>query len=458
MATEGGKVNVRAMIDARLGPYQIWVIVICFLIALVDGVDSQAPSITGPMMAADLGFAHGALGPVLSASPWGALFGALLFGVCADRWGRRPVLIGCSVLFGVAMLATAWSESYTTLLICRLVTGFGIGGALASFFALSAEYAPQRMRAGVVAIIAAAVPFGGILVGLAGPQIFTQFGWRAVYVAGGIASLAICALAFVQLPESLSFMIIRGSDPTKIRKILSRVVPMSRDVVTATIFVTNEEVGSGTSVKHLFTMGRAPVTILLWVACVINYTVLLGTLVWTPTLMKQAGMTLAAGSFAFSFNNVGGIIGVVLSGQIVDRLRFSSFYLLAVFSLCGAVVTALIGYAAPNLVAVAVFSMLAGFFIATVAIGLYSAAAALVYPTFMRSTGIGWCTGFGRLGSTMGPLVVGLMVTSAWGVPADFRGLAFIATINIVVIGAIGLIVHRRRSILAVDAAALSQA
>ena len=458
MTTKGEKVNVRALIDARLGPYQIWVIVICFLIALLDGVDSQAPSVTGPMMMADFGFARGALGPILSASPWGALFGALIFGVCADRWGRRPILIGCSVLFSVAMLATAWSDSYTTLLICRLVTGFSIGGALASFFALSAEYAPQRMRAGVVAIIAAAVPFGGILVGLAGPQIFAQFGWRAVYVAGGIASLVVCALAFAQLPESLGFMVIRGGDPVKIKRILSRVVPMSGDIATATSFVTNEEVGSGTSVKHLFTMGRAPVTILLWIACVINYTVLLGTLVWTPTLMKQAGMTLAAGSFAFSFNNVGGIIGVVLSGQIVDRLRYSSFYLLTLFSLCGAVVTALIGYAAPNLVAVAVFSMLAGFFIATVAIGLYSAAAALIYPTFMRTTGIGWCTGFGRLGSTVGPLVVALMVTSAWSVPADFLGLALIAMINIVVIGAIGLIVRRRRSILAIDAAVLSQA
>jgi AAHS family 4-hydroxybenzoate transporter-like MFS transporter len=457
MAAAVGAINVRDLIDRRVGPYQIWVMTICFMISLVDGVDSQAPSVTGPMMASDLHLAPGALGPILSASPWGALFGAFLFGVCADRWGRRPILIGCGVLFSCATLATAWSDSFTTLLICRLVTGFGIGGALPSFFAMSVEYAPQRRRAGVVAIIASAVPAGGILVGLLGPSILADFGWRAVYFTSGVASLVICFLAFVQLPESLSFMIIRGKDPARIRRVLLRVAPGSVDP-SATKFLANEEARPGVSVKHLFTSGRAPVTILLWVACIINYAVLLGTLVWTPTLMKHAGMSLADGSLAFSFNNVGGIIGVISSGQIVDRLRFSSFPVLAAIALGGAVVTALIGYTAPNLWAVAAFSTLAGLSLATVAIGLYSAAAALIYPTFMRTTGIGWCTGFGRLGSTVGPLLVGAMVAWGWGVPADFQGLALIGAINIVVIGVLGMIVRRRRALLVVDTAVLARA
>jgi AAHS family 4-hydroxybenzoate transporter-like MFS transporter len=441
MAAPAGAVDVRALIDRRIGPYQILVLMICFMISLIDGVDSQAPSVTGPMMVTELHLSPSMLGPILSASPWGALFGALVFGVCADHWGRRPVLIGCSALFGCATLATAWSDSFATLLVLRLLTGIGIGGALASFFALSAEYAPLRHRAGVVAIIATAVPLGGILVGFVGASLLTEFGWRVVYIASGVASIGIGLLALAILPESLSFMIIRGTDPARIRSVLSRIAPKSLDPSASQFFI-GEKSPPGISVKHLFTEGRAPITILIWGACAINYAVLIGVLVWTPTLMKQTGMSLAEGSLAFTFNNIGGIVGVICSGQIVDRLRFSSFPVFSAIALCGTIATALIGYAAPNFLAVAAFSALAGFFLATLAGGLYSVAAVLIYPTFVRSTGVGWSSSFGRLGSSIGPLLVGLMFAAGWDVSIEFLGLAVIAAFNIVVVAAMGVIVR----------------
>jgi MFS transporter, AAHS family, 4-hydroxybenzoate transporter len=359
--------------------------------------------------------------------------------VCADRWGRRPILIGSTALFGFATLATAWGASFTSLLVLRFLTGFGIGGAVASFLALSAEYAPLRHRAAIVAVVGTAVPLGGIVVGFVGASILTDFGWRAVYVASGVASIGICLLALATLPESLPFMIIRKKDPLRIRAVLSRIAKGSVDPST-TQFLIGEDLPPGISVKQLFAEGRAPVTVLLWAASAINYAVLIAVLVWTPTLMKQSGMSLSQGSLAFTFNNIGGIVGVLISGQIVDRYRVSSISIFSAIGLIGAIVTALIGFAAPNVTAVAVFSALAGFSLATVAGGLYAVAAVLIYPTFVRSTGVGWCSSFGRLGSSVGPLLVGLMFAAHWNVSVEFLSLAVLAVLNVIVIGMMGFI------------------
>jgi AAHS family 4-hydroxybenzoate transporter-like MFS transporter len=452
MAADIGSINVRTLIDRRMGPYQIRVFALCFLISLMDGLDSQATSVTGPMMMRDLNLERGALGPILSASQFGALIGAILFGLCADRWGRRGVLIGCGLLFGCATLATAWANSFETLLGLRVLTGLGIGGAVPCYVALASEYAPQHRRAGVVALMVAAIACGGILVGLLGASLLDDYSWRVIYHVCGAVSLVIVLLMIVQMPESLSFMILRGQDPAKIRRVLLRLAPGAVDR-SATRFFIDEEVRAGVPIRHLFTESRAPITILLWAAFFVTYFVLIGTLVWTPTLMKLTGMSVAGGSLALTFNNVGAIIGIIGIGQLVDRSRSSTFLVLAAIFLGGAVATALLGYSAPAFWAVAVFSGLAGFFMAAGVSGLYILAAAL-YPTFMRSTGIGWASAFGRVGASTGPLLVGMMFTAGLSAPADFLGLGLFAAINIVVIGIMGLLARQRSMLHVAEVAA----
>ncbi|MEK9280905.1 MULTISPECIES: MFS transporter [unclassified Bradyrhizobium] len=435
-------VNVSALIDRKVSGYQWWLFAICFLISLIDGLDSQIMSVTGPMIARGLKLSPGALGPLLSASQWGALIGAFGIGFFSDRWGRRRMLLVCGLLFSTATLATAWAESFSTLLTLRIVTGLGIGGAVPCYLALAAEYAPERNRAGVVAVVLGAVPCGGILAGLLGAGLLSSFDWQTVYKVCGALSLLISLLLYASLPESLSFMITRGFDVDKIRAVLQKLAP-NRGYEATTRFVINEEIKRDAPVRHLFTERRAPMTGLLWIAFFINYLVLVGTLVWTPMLLKQAGMSIAEGSLALTFNNIGGIIGIVVAGQLFDRFRSSLFWLLSGMFLGGALATALIGYSVPSFIEVCIMSTLAGLLIPAGLSGLYGVSA-LIYPTFMRSTGIGWSSGFGRVGSSMGPVLVGLMFAAGWSTPLTTLSLGLIALANVVCVWLMSILIKRR--------------
>lgn len=445
-------VNVTTLINRKVGAYQLWLFTICFLISLVDGLDSQIMSVTGPVIARDMQLPAGALGPLLSASQWGSLIGAFGIGFFADRWGRRQTLLACALVFSVGTLATAWADSFTTLFALRIITGLGIGGAVPCYLALAAEYAPENKRAGVVAIILGAVPCGGILAGLLGAGLLNAFDWHRVYEVCGVFSLLVTLLMYVSLPESLSFMITRGNDTTAVRAVLSKLVP-GETYAPGTHFTISEEIKKDAPVRHLFTESRAPLTILLWIAFFISYLVLIGTLVWTPMLMKQAGMSIAEGSLALTFNNIGGIVGIIVAGQVFDRFRSSLFPLLSGMFLIGAIATALIGYSAPSFLQVCIFSTIAGLFIPAGLSGIYGLSA-IIYPTFMRSTGIGWASGFGRIGSSTGPMLVGLMFAASWTTPLTMLSLGIIVLVNVVCVLQMGLMIKRRSTAAAVTPAA----
>jgi AAHS family 4-hydroxybenzoate transporter-like MFS transporter len=428
-------VDVSALIDRRMTPFQLGIFATCFLIALLDGVDSQVISVTGPAMVSDLNLSRAALGPIFSAAPWGGLVGAMVFGPCADRWGRRRFLILCSLICGAATLATPLATSTTSLFALRALTGFGLGGAGPCFVALASEFAPRRVRAGMVTMIWAALPGSGILNGLFGAFVVGDFGWRAIYYGAGAATLVITAAMMVMLPESLSFLVAHQADPARIRRVLTRLAPGAFDT-TATRFLITEETRSGAPVRHLFTEGRGPITILLWLAFLADYFVLLATLIWTPGLLKMTGMSIAAASLALVFNNIGGLLGTIGIGQFVDR--FPSHRALALIFVGGALATAPLGFVAPDFWPVAILSALAGLLVGGGGGGLI-ALAALTYPTFMRSTGIGWALGISRFGSASGPLVVGILVGAAWQPQAIFALLGAVAILIAIVLLAMDL-------------------
>src|SRR5450432_1815456 len=305
MAPNSNVVNVTDLIDqSSFGGYQLWIFAICFAIALMDGLDSQAIGVTAPLMAADLHLSPGALGPIFSASQWGFMLGALAFGPCADRWGRKQFLLASSILFAACTFLTAWADSFASLLIYRTVTGLGLGGAAPCFVALATDYAPRRMRARMVTILWAALPAGGMITGFLASYLLPLYGWRSFYYVAGTLSLLAWLLVLLQLPESLGHMVARGRDPSRIRRILARIAPNQVDR-SATRFAVDEETPAGVPVKHLFTEGRAVGTILLWIAFFIDYFVLIAVLVWTPTLLRQTGMSVSEASLALAVNNIG---------------------------------------------------------------------------------------------------------------------------------------------------------
>jgi AAHS family 4-hydroxybenzoate transporter-like MFS transporter len=440
MSVGSDTVNVSELIDRRLGSYQVCIIAVCFLVALLDGFDSQAIGVTAPLMIPDLHLRPDQLGAIFSSSSWGFLVGALLLGPCADRWGRKQFLIASGLLFSSCTLATPLAGDATSLLWLRFVTGIGLGGVAPCFVSIATEYAPRRMRAALVTVLWTGLPGGGVIVGFLGPVLLPSVGWQGIYYVGGLLSLVAVLLVLATVPESLIFLVIRNRATTRIARIVGRLDPQ---ISTTTRFVASEQARPGVPVRHLFTEGRAITTLLLWVAFFIDYFFLLGTLIWSPTLLKATGMSVGQASAGLAFNNVGGVVGCLVAGYLIDR--FGPHRILIVTFLAACVSLALTGYAAPGFVPVAVLETLDGLFSGGAGAGLI-AFAAILYPSEMRSTGVGWGLGVGRLGGASGPLLGGALMAAQWTPASIFVTFGLIAIPAALTIWVMQLYAKRRHA------------
>jgi AAHS family 4-hydroxybenzoate transporter-like MFS transporter len=160
-------VNVTSLIDDYpLGGLQIRVLVLCGLVALLDGMDLQSIGLAAPSIARALQVEPRAFGAVFSAALLGLMLGAFILGPMADRFGRKRILVASTLTFGVFTIGTALAGSFATLLIVRFLTGLGLGGAMPGFISLASEYAPRRIRALLVTVLWAGFPLGGLVGGV----------------------------------------------------------------------------------------------------------------------------------------------------------------------------------------------------------------------------------------------------------------------------------------------------
>ena len=129
-------VNISEIIDRRpLGAAQIRIVVLCGLVALLDGFDLQSIGLAAPSIAATLHIPPQELGAVFSAALAGLMVGAFALGPVADLIGRKGVLVSATLVFGIFTVCTAFASSFTQLLVIRFLTGVGLGGAMPSFIA-----------------------------------------------------------------------------------------------------------------------------------------------------------------------------------------------------------------------------------------------------------------------------------------------------------------------------------
>ncbi|SEC83721.1 MFS transporter, AAHS family, 4-hydroxybenzoate transporter [Rhizobiales bacterium GAS188] len=419
-------VDVAALIDARpVGWPQIGIIALCGLVVVLDGLDLQGIGLAAPLMAAALHIPPQALGWVFSAALAGLAIGAFVLGPVADRIGRKSVLIGSTLCFGVFSICTALVGDFNQLLICRFLTGLGLGGAMPSFISLTSEYAPKRLRATIVALLWAGFPLGGVIGGLVASRIIPEWGWQSIFWAGGVPPILLAALLWLALPESIGFLVAGGASPHKIAALLARLFP-GIDIGPDRQFVLGEERATGVPIGQLFGSGRAIGTTFLWISFFIAFMMLVTNSAWVPSLLRPQGIEVAQAAFAMASFNFGSLIGTSLAGWLVTRFGAPSI-LPAVF--VGAAASfSLIGYAVPSAALVTLLEALFGLFLGCGSSGLI-ALAALYYPTAIRSTGVGWAMGMGRFGSFLGPLVVGTLVAAHFANTSIFLAIGLPALI-----------------------------
>src|SRR5438128_5549523 len=206
-------VNVQEVIDSRkLSGFQVKVVALCALIVLIDGFDTQAIGYVAPAIIRSWQVNRAALTPVFSAGLFGLMLGALAFGPVADRFGRKPVLIFCTLFFGVMSLLTATADSVQSLIVLRFITGLGLGGAMPNAIALTTEYAPKRIRATTIMIMFCGFSLGAALGGVAAASLISHFGWKSVFVLGGIVPCLAFPFLAALLPESIRYWWCRASE------------------------------------------------------------------------------------------------------------------------------------------------------------------------------------------------------------------------------------------------------
>jgi MFS transporter, AAHS family, 4-hydroxybenzoate transporter len=405
--------DVTALIDrGGIGGFQLRIVVLCALVALLDGADTTSIAIAAAAIASKLGVPMSDFGLIFAAGTLGAMLGAMAFGLLADRFGRKRLLLIATVTFGVFTLLTAHADTYGHLMACRLLAGIGLGGATPCFLALASEYVPSRMRGSAVAALWAAFPLGIMLGGFLNSYLVAAFGWESIFYVGGTLPILVAAILALALPESLQFLILRRGDAAKATAIVSRLAPGAAEI-TVRLAVTSEQV-PGVPVMQLFAEGRAATTVLLWVPFFMAFGGLAVVVFFTPSLLRSAGVPQAAsaGALVNGFHGLGSLVGMAVAGRLIDR--YGPSLTLGTGLALGAVCIVLLGFGVGTVALAAMATALVGLFLGIAGSGSI-AIAALIYPTAIRATGIGWGIGMGRCGQVVLPLIASWLLTQVDG-------------------------------------------
>ena len=410
MSVKPRALTVNELIDNRPpSAFQISAIVLCGFVILFDGFDTQAMGFLVPSIAQDFGVSVGTFGPASTAALFGLMFGALVTGPIADRWGRKSAIVLAVLVFGVMSLLTARASSLNELVLLRFLTGLGLGGAMPNAVSLASEYAPKRLQPMFVSAIFAGMASGNLLAGGVAAVLMPLWGWRSVFAVGGLLPIAL-ALAFIKvLPESLRFLAITGADRARIAAIVRRIAPEAAELPLAP--PSAAERSEGVPVKRLFTEGRGPGTVLLWIPFFMNLLILYFIILWLPSLLTEAGMPTSAGIIAVAVFSAGGIVGSLLQGPLMKA--FGVFFLMAVEFVASLALVWLASVIFANFELMMFVTFVLGVTVQAAQAGM-NVLATMYYPTAIRSTGVGWALGIGRIGSIVGPLIGGTMLQMHW--------------------------------------------
>jgi AAHS family 4-hydroxybenzoate transporter-like MFS transporter len=323
-------------------------------------------------------------------------------------------------------LASVWVDNVTELMILRFITGVGLGAAAPSAIAMTGEYSPKRFRATFVLAIYCGFSLGFIAAGLAANWFIPHYGWRSMFWIGALAPLMLVPVLIRFLPESMVFMIHRKVTAERILKIFRKIDPTIARQKKPTFIVDALEQGQGQgqrgALASLFTRDRVLGTVLLWLVFAINLGEFYALQSWLPSIMTGLNYPMSTVVMATTLTTVGGIAAAFITGPSMDRL--GAYKTLGILYLVGFVCVALTGLAFKS----PLWMLLTANFLAGCCIsgGQKSliALAAVFYPAPIRSTGVGWALGIGRIGGITGPIVVGAALGMGWSPSAVFYAMA----------------------------------
>ncbi len=403
-------IDVAEIIDGqKVGAFQIRAFLLCAAVLFVDGFDVQGITYVAPAISQAWGLPRGAFGPTFSAGLFGVMLGALLIAPLADRIGRRRVIIYSCVAFGLFTLLTVWADSLDTLLVLRFFTGLGLGGALPNAIGLASEYAPRKHRASIVMFVSSGISLGAIAAGRAVAWLIGAFGWQSVFVVGAALPLLLAAALLAGLPESLRFLAAIKTGQGEARRLLGKIA-RGHTIGEHVSITTHDGHTSKATVAALFKHGLGQPTVLLWVAFFMSLLNVYLAISWLPTSLNASGFTVPQSAVITSWYHAGGVIGTYTLGLLMDKLGARTVLVFA-FGLALAGFYAFAAASGLGQWSTTLLLMATGFGVIGGQVGIVTLAS-MIYPVAIRSTGLGWALGVGRVGSIVGPTVGGFMLAT----------------------------------------------
>lgn len=429
-------ISIPELLDrTRLSAFQWRVFVLCFLVAILDGFDTQAIAFTGPSITQAFGLGAGALAPILTAGIVGMVIGAMGLGLLGDKFGRRPTIIGSVALFGLASLATAFAQTTEQILVLRFIAGLGMGGATPVVLSLAAEYGSARHRGTIMTTVLLGLPAGAILGGLLAAKMLPVIGWQGIFAVGGIVPLLLLVVLLTSLPESLHVLARRNTDNGRrqIEQIVARIT--QQPVVSGSHFSVPEQ-ALKTRVSSLFSAGLARNTLGIWTVYLFNWVAWFMFLSWLPTVLKASGLPVEQAPMGTVAVNTVFVLCAIPLSIILPKIN-TRLLLLALF-VFGIVLCLGLANSGQNWTLVFILAGLAGLGIGGQQIVLnYMVAQA--YPTALRATATGWAIALGRVGAIIGSASGGWFLEQ--GGPAGY----YLALVAPLAIAAAGLMIIRPR-------------
>ncbi len=390
-----------ALENQRIGGLQLRVAALCTLVQICDGYDLNSVAWAVPSLIRAWHLPPSSFTLAFLWSSIGILAGALSAGPIGDRFGRRPLLLVSLTIFGVASLLSAMAGSLGMLSLWRFFTGIGIGGGFSGAAALTGDYAPHRLRATMIMATFTGAPIGGFVGGQIVALLLAHFGWPMIFVLGGAFPLVLVPALALWLPESPRFLAARTHLPAHHAALLRRldIAPAQSGPV---------DIARGNPVRMLFGEGYALQTVLLWVVYFCSLLNLFLFAYWMPTVLNLIGMTPGQAVFASSLRDFGGIFAVLYLGVAIDWIGPERT--LALHYAAGAVFIAMIALGALPYAMLLLMTFLAGTTIIGSQTGANGACGKL-YPARIRTTGLGWALGIGRLGGIAAPVLGGYLLS-----------------------------------------------
>ncbi len=384
----------------NLSPYQYAVIAICFLCNMLDGMDVLIISYAAPAIAKAWSLSPGELGVIFSSGLIGMSVGAVTIAPFADKIGRKPMMLLAPLIMGLSIFLTSYVTTINQLMILRFFSGIGIGIMMATTASITAANAPKESRGFWVSFVVAGYPVGAVITGLVSFSIINSYGWEQLFRIAGIVSLVVLPVIWKFLKEPA--VETTDSEPKKI------------------------------AVSALFDRNYRLNTILLWIALFLCFTTLYFLINWIPKLASDAGLSAKLAIYSGTIFNFGAIVGIPIQGWLSTRFGLHKT-VGTLLSITSVFMVSFGFFKGSDLMLINLF--LLGFGVQAGFVGLYAIAASL-YHDKIRTTGVGWAVGLGRVGGIIGPVLGGILVGYGFGMIESF--IAFALPVLLA-----GLLTHR---------------